>query len=241
MLTRVVGLTFGVVFSVLAAQTAHSDECQRDALIPLDCAEGQELLRSASPGEDFTALIRYFTTQDSLKFCGVASASMVLNALPLERPGLVGRAPFRLFDQSNVFSEGTAMALKAEDVARTGMTLDQLAAFLRAYPTTVEVVYASDLDLNSFRKRTNHALRAIDTYVVANYDRQVLGQVGEGHISPLAAYHEESDRYLILDVARYRYPPVWVKASRLRAAARAIDVDSNRSRGLVIVSRRAGQ
>ena len=46
-----------------------------------------------------------------------------------------------------------------------------------------------------------------------NYLRKAIGQERGGHISPLAAYDAKSDRFLILDVARYKYPPVWVKAS----------------------------
>jgi hypothetical protein len=43
-----------------------------------------------------------------------------------------------------------------------------------------------------------------------NYQRGALGQKESGHISPLAAYNAASDRFLILDVAAYKYPPVWV-------------------------------
>jgi hypothetical protein len=38
---------------------------------------------------------------------------------------------------------------------------------------------------------------------------------GGGHFSPLAAYHEESDSFLVMDVARYKYPPFWVHADLL--------------------------
>lgn len=60
-----------------------------------------------------------------------------------------------------------------------------------------------------------------------------------GHISPLAAYDRETDRFMILDVARYKYPPVWVKTEDLFAAMNTPDSDNdNRSRGYVLVSRR---
>ena len=44
------------------------------------------------------------------------------------------------------------------------------------------------------------------------------------------------DRVLILDVARYRYPPVWVRSIDLWRALRTIDPSSGRSRGLVRLS-----
>jgi hypothetical protein len=44
--------------------------------------------------------------------------------------------------------------------------------------------------------------------VIVNYLRKAIGQEKGGHISPLAAYDAETDRFLILDVSRYKYPPV---------------------------------
>jgi hypothetical protein len=66
----------------------------------------------------------------------------------------------------------------------------------------------------------------------------VIGQEKFGHISPLAAYDADSDRFLILDVSRYKYPPVWVETSALFAAMNTIDKDNDsKSRGFVIVGR----
>jgi hypothetical protein len=43
---------------------------------------------------------------------------------------------------------------------------------------------------------------------------------------------------LILDVARYRYPAVWVRAEDLWRAMGTVDRSSGRSRGLVVIRRR---
>ena len=59
------------------------------------------------------------------------------------------------------------------------------------------------------------ALAAPGRFVIINYLRKAIGQEKGGHISPLAAFDAESDRFLILDVARYKYPPVWVKTAEL--------------------------
>ena len=64
-----------------------------------------------------------------------------------------------------------------------------------------------------------------------------MGQEKGGHISPLAAYDIESDRFLILDVARYKYPPVWVTTADLFAAMKTTDSDNeNKTRGFVLVT-----
>jgi hypothetical protein len=45
---------------------------------------------------------------------------------------------------------------------------------------------------------------------------------------------------LLLDVASYKYPPVWVSAEALCKAMNTLDSDSGKTRGFVVV-REAGQ
>jgi hypothetical protein len=61
-----------------------------------------------------------------------------------------------------------------------------------------------------------------------------LNQSGAGHISPIAAYDEPGDAFLILDQAAYKYPFTWVPAKNLFDAARTLD--GARSRGLLLIS-----
>ena len=76
--------------------------------------------------------------------------------------------------------------------------------------------------------------------MLVNYLRKAIGQETGGHISPLAAYDAKSDRFLILDVARYKYPPVWVKASDLFDAMNTTDASNeNRTRGYVLITKAA--
>ena len=78
------------------------------------------------------------------------------------------------------------------------------------------------------------ALSTPNQYVIVNYLRRSIGQERGGHISPLAAYDADTDRFLVLDVSRYKYPPVWVQAADLYAAMNTPDSDNqNRTRGFV--------
>jgi hypothetical protein len=43
---------------------------------------------------------------------------------------------------------------------------------------------------------------------------------------------------LILDVSRYKYPPVWVKAADLWKAMNTTDTSVNKTRGFVVVSKK---
>ena len=81
-------------------------------------------------------------------------------------------------------------------------------------------------------------LRIADHFVIINYLRMAIGQERGGHISPLAAYEAKTDRFLILDVARYKYPPVWVAASDLFDAMNTPDADNeNKTRGYVLIAK----
>jgi hypothetical protein len=73
--------------------------------------------------------------------------------------------------------------------------------------------------------------------VIVNFNRASLGQEGEGHFSPLVAHDPASDSFLILDVARYKYPPAWVNSKELDISMRTVDPDSGLSRGALIVTR----
>ena len=57
-------------------------------LTELSSPDGIQMLRNSSPTDQFWLLAQEFTTQDSQDWCGLASASMVLNALPIPKPAL---------------------------------------------------------------------------------------------------------------------------------------------------------
>lgn len=58
-------------------------------------------------------------------------------------------------------------------------------------------------------------------------------QTGGGHFSPIGGYHAGKDMVLILDVARFKYPPHWVPLTFLWDAMNTIDKDTGLYRGYV--------
>ena len=66
---------------------------------------------------------------------------------------------------------------------------------------------------------------------VTSFCRAALGQTGSGHFSPVGGYHAPTDSALILDVARFKYPPYWVPLPQLWEASLAVDTDTGRARG----------
>jgi hypothetical protein len=117
------------------------------------------------------------------------------------------------------------------------MTLEQLGALLQAHGATVTVYYASDTSLDAFRAIAQQNPSTAGDFMLVNYERAALGQAKTGHISPIAAYNAKTDRLLVLDVASYKYPPVWVSSEALWKAMNTVDSASGRSRGFAIVRR----
>ncbi|MEQ9551596.1 MAG: phytochelatin synthase family protein [Coleofasciculus sp. G3-WIS-01] len=99
-------------------------------------------------------------------------------------------------------------------------------------------VCASEVTLAEFRQMVVENLQDPNNFVLVNYLRKTIGQERGGHISPIAAYNSQSDRFLILDVSRYKYPPIWVRAEELWQAMGTIDSTSEKTRGFVVINRR---
>ena len=205
--------------------------------IPLADPAGQNLLLRASARSDHGPLAQWFETQANLAYCGVASTVMVLNSLAVPAPPVPGYGSYRFWTQANAFSiPGSEGFVRPEVVATEGMTLAQLQGWLSGRPElVVERFHADQLSLPQWRALLKRSLQDPRDRLLVNYLRSALGQAGGGHISPLAAYDPGSDAVLILDVARYRYPAVWVSAADLWRAMATTDASSGRSRGLLLI------
>jgi hypothetical protein len=70
--------------------------------------------------------------------------------------------------------------------------------------------------------------------LVVSFGRSALHQTGDGHFSPIAAYHQATDQVLVLDVARFKYQHYWVKLETLYAAMELHDEMTQQSRGWFI-------
>jgi hypothetical protein len=211
-----------------------------DELISLTTPEGAALLFGAEASTDYFPLSIHFTTQDNPAYCGPATIAMVLNALNVPRPASDMTLGLGMFDQNNIFTTETEAVMPASAIVNPpyGMTIDQFGGVLAAHGLDVEVVHAADSDLDSFRQTASTQLEDDEHFILVNYLRKAIGQESGGHISPLGAYDEDTDRFLILDVTRYKYPPIWVEASALFEAMNTVDAaNDGKTRGYVSVSR----
>jgi glutathione-S-conjugate glycine hydrolase len=235
-MVRYVVLTLVTTLCFLTASAQAQTLPLSENLIDLRSNQGEQLLRESDASEAFVPLSVNFVTQENQAFCGVASIVMVLNAMQIPAPAVPEYDPYHTFTQDNFLDEKTEPILPREVLAHNGMTLDQLGALLGTQPVTVEIHHAADTNLEAFRSIARDYLGKENQFVIVNYLRKAIGQEKGGHISPLAAYDVETDRFLILDVSRYKYPPVWVTASELFGAMNTIDADNHdRTRGFVLV------
>ena len=71
-------------------------------------------------------------------------------------------------------------------------------------------------------------------YVVINYKRSALNQKGGGHISPLGAYDQSTDSFLLMDVNSSLHNWVWIKSEDIISAMRTRSTVENR--GYLLIS-----
>ena len=227
------------VLALLAAGLAAPAAAQAEDLVYFLTPESAALFEKAGEKDDFWPLIGAFVSEERQTFCGIASAVMALNALKVPPPPAPQWYPNQYWNQDSIFTLKALEAVKSvQRIEAEGVTLEELATLLVASGATAEPVFASDTDVDGFREAAKAALADPDAVMLVNVARATLGQggiEGGGHVSPIAAYNAEADRFLFLDVARYKYAPSWITANTLYAAMNTTDSSSGKTRGYVVV------
>jgi len=212
---------------------------------------------------DFFKLANQFESQHNLGYCGPATATIVLNALRLDnakapRPrdetmfpeAYVKRLPpgldpvFKRYTQ-NTFFDAHMEKVKTRDqffgTPRTpgtrpspGIELRELHNVLLNHGLKSELRIADDTVTDKqMRQELIRNLATPGDYVIINYSRVETGQGRSGHMSPLGAYDQKSDSFLVMDVNPNQAGWVWVPAGLLGKAMRSKDVAENRGYLLV--------
>ena len=206
------------------------------ALIAFASPEGRALFdaaRAAGGMEAFFPLIEQFHTQAEPAFCGLGTLVVALNALGVD-PGRLWKGPWRWFSE-----ELLDCCSPLERVRERGLTLDEVACLARCNGAGVEVSRPDAHDVAAFRGALAAAARTpASPVMIVSYSRRALGQTGDGHFSPIGGYDPGSDHALVLDVARFKYPPHWVPVPALHAAMLPVDAVTGRPRGWMLLRRR---
>lgn len=209
--------------------------------IAFSSAEGRQIFQEALASghlEAYFNIAEQFNTQTHPSFCGIGSLSMSLNALLVD-PHRVWQGVWRWFDDSML-----DCCTSLEIVRGKGITMPQLACIAKCNGANVDLVYSEQTDEETFRQTIKAATSSSfqdggGKVIIASYFRGKLNQTGTGHFSPVGGYHPERDLVLIMDVARFKYPPHWVPLHDLFEAMKDVDPDTNLSRGYLVLSNSA--
>ncbi|KAI8352698.1 Phytochelatin synthase-domain-containing protein [Mortierella sp. GBAus27b] len=193
---------------------------------------GRKLFREmiqAGTGECFFSLFTSFSTQNDPAFCGVSSLSMVLNALEID-PRRQWKGVWRWYtdEQLDCCASISEMRLK-------GITFNQFSCLARCHASVVSKP-ADRHSLEEFRRDIQLITSSEGTHMVISFSRPALGQTGSGHFSPIGGYHAGEDKVLVLDSARFKYPPFFVTVQELWGSLLPVDPETGKCRGYFLIS-----
>lgn len=180
-------------------------------------------------------LASHFRTQDEPAFCGLSTLVMVLTALDID-PGVVWKRPWRWYHENML-----DCCIPLDVVKKNGITLEQFTCIAECNSLQTNVVRPKlvNMSVDHFREVIKTYTQCSNIFLVATYSRKILNQTGDGHFSPIAGYHPDQDLVLIMDTARFKYPPHWVKLPHLLEAMNALDKDTGLPRGYIMLSQKA--
>ena len=190
---------------------------------------------NAGTMEGYFSISEAYQTQSSPSYCGIASLTVALNALLID-PGQIWKGIWRWFDESML-----NCCESLEEMEKKGTTLAAISCLANCYGALPTLRYASDSSIDEFRNTVIKACSSstLEEVIIISYHRQKLEQSGGGHFSPIGGYNSFEDAVLIMDVARFKYPPHWVKLVNLFEAMQTIDIENGgKSRGYLIIKRK---
>ena len=222
-------------------------------LVPWGSPQSEKRLGRSEYWTDFAGLSNQFQNQMDGMSCGPVTGAIVLNALRLGGKKDLPQTTFseaykkylpkgydpriRRYTPEN-FMAGKAHQVKTlsqlygrpvKGVKDFGLQVRQLNQIFLLHGVNSQLrIVDKELSARQVKLEWTSNLKKKGDYVVINYDRSALGQKGGGHISPLGAYDEKTDSFLIMDVNSGKYPWVWVKTADLIRALRTFDTVENR-------------
>ncbi|HEX7081589.1 MAG TPA: phytochelatin synthase family protein [Gammaproteobacteria bacterium] len=206
-------------------------------LVALDSRDGRALFTQALTAgtmEGYFKLAQQFHTQSDPAYCGLGSLVCALNALNID-PARVWKGPWRWFSE-----ELLDCCKSLDDVRQFGLTLDEAGCLAECSGAAVAMHRPPTANVDAFRAHAQRAATGAEGPVlVVNYSRRALGQTGGGHFSPIGGYHVPTDKVLVLDTARFKYPPHWVPVDLLFDAMEDEDRDTGRPRGWLLIDKGA--
>ena len=198
-------------------------------------------------------LSEQFRTQDEPSFCGISTLTMALNTLEID-PNKVWKGPWRWYHESML-----NCCKPLNDIKRDGIVFKQFICLAKCNGLNVVAKKTLKLHIYNDKKEltvkdrdfNGEMISDIDTFrndvilackakngpiLIVSYSRKEFKQTGDGHFSCIGGYNGSKDMILIMDVARFKYPPHWVKLTEMYNSMSRIDKSTNDSRGWILLS-----
>ncbi|KAK3206919.1 hypothetical protein Dsin_020965 [Dipteronia sinensis] len=180
--------------------------------------------------EGFFRLISYYQTQSDRGFCGHGTLNVLLNALEVD-PERKQKGRCRWFVESMFHCCEPLSKLRVE-----GITFGKFACLAYCNGANVETFRTPDSSIDDFRRHVISCTSSENCHLISLYYRESVNQEGKGHFAPIGGYHSGTDMVLMLDVARYKYPPHWLPLTLVWKAMDTPDETTGLPRGFMIVS-----
>lgn len=230
--------------------------------IPFNSIDGKKRLTQSRHNNDFYQLINFYQPQINPILCSAASSVIILNAInhgniKSQKSGEVirpeelhsAKIEYKLYNQIDFFNDKTDKIKKKEIILfkqknnkgkfDAGLSLSDLSKILsQSYNLQVKKIHADNNDqvtINKFREDLIIHLNDKSHFILANFNGKKLGMKTGGHISPIAAYDQETDSVLVLDVAAHKELWNFVPLERLYNAMHSKDNETYR--GYLIISK----
>jgi glutathione gamma-glutamylcysteinyltransferase len=166
--------------------------------------------------QGYFRLAQQFHTQGDPASCGLGSLVCALNALRID-PRRKWKGVWRWFSE-----ELLDCCKSLDDARRLSLTLDEVACLATCSAATVSVHRPPLADANAFREHLRAATMTDEGPVlIVNYSRRAVGQSGDGHFSPIAAYHAATDSAMNLEAPYARLDHHLLKLTSTTPSLRA--------------------
>lgn len=230
------------------------------AVLSYNTQDGISRLNSSQYKASFYNLSTHYSPQSSILSCGIASAVIMLNTIyatlgkqpPLSKTGSFYNLQDDYIDgnftwtEDNFFNDNVNGYLDQEVIYGrkkvngnyvVGVTLDQLTQALNLQGLQANAVHvdnSSDINLEGFRELLKATLSGTSSYIVVNYNLNVMSALNGGHFSPVGAYDQASDSVLILETWNAFAPWEWIKVYDLYKSMNT--KDGSLYRGYILVN-----
>lgn len=181
--------------------------------------------------EAYFPLAEQFRTQNEPAYCGPGTLVMVLNTLAID-PGQSWKGVWRWYVE-----EMLDCCKPMGEILKHGIHIKEFHCLALCNGAEVIEKNPKAWSIDEFRRDVMTVCSDPQNkqVLVINYSRKELQQTGDGHYSPIGGYNRKRDLILIMDVARFKYPPHWAPLELVYRSMKRLDSVTNNCRGWLLL------